>query len=64
MSIWGVSLATGKEFTYNPNNNSNTAILNHLRQSECNGDINSFEIIGRAKNDFFLRIKESLIRLI
>ena len=45
-------------YTYN---NNNTAILNHLRQSECNGDINDFEITGRAKNYFFLRIKGSLL---
>ena len=56
----GFSLATGKEYTYNPNNNN--AILNHLRQSEYNRDINDFEIIGRAKNDFFLRVKASLLK--
>ena len=30
------------------------------RQSESNGDINDFGIIGRAKNNFFLGINESL----
>lgn len=57
----GVSLRTGKEFTYNPNNNNNTSILNHIRQSDCNGEFNDFAIIGQARNDFCLRIKESLL---
>ena len=46
----------------NPNNNNNSTILQHLHQSEeCNGELNDFEIIGKAKNDFCLRIKESLL---
>ena len=58
----GLSLRTGNEYTYNPNNNNNSGILDHLHQSEeCNGDLNNFEIIGRANNDFYLRIKESLL---
>ena len=58
----GISLRTGKQFTYNPNNNNNSGILEHLHQSdECNGNLESFEIIGRANNDFYLRIKESLL---
>ena len=58
----GLSLRTGKKFTYNPNFNNNTAVLDHLNQSgECSGDLSNFDIIGRANNDFFLRIKESLL---
>ena len=58
----GLSIRTGKQFTYNPNNDNNSTILDHLHQSkECNGDVDNFEIIGSAKNDFFLKIKESLL---
>ena len=58
----GLSLRTGNEFTYNPNNVNNTGILEHIHQSEgCNGRLEDFEIIGGAKNDFFLKIKESLL---
>ena len=58
----GLSIRTGKEFTYNPRNNNNSAILDHLHQSDgCNGSLDHFEIIGCADNDYFLRIKESLL---
>ena len=58
----GVSLRTGKKYTYNPNNSNNSRILDHLHQSEeCTGDLTNFEIIGKANNDYFLRIKESLL---
>ena len=32
----GISLATHKKFTYNPHNNNNTAVLNHLNCNKCN----------------------------
>ena len=57
----GVSLLTGKKYAYTPNNNNNnnSTILQHLHQSE---ELNDFEITtGKAKNDFCLRIKESLL---
>ena len=58
----GLSLRTGKKYTYNPNNGNNSIILDHLHQSEeCNGNLDNFEIIGKANNDYFLRIKESLL---
>ena len=58
----GISLRTGNQFTYNPNNNNNSGILEHLHQrDECNGNLECFEIIGMANNDFFLRLKESLL---
>ena len=58
----GISVATGKEFTYNPKNTNNTSILDHLHQSRgCHGSLDNFELIGGAKNDFCLRIKESLL---
>ena len=56
----GISLATGKKFTYNPNNVNNTAILNHVN-SNCIGNKDNFKIIGNAKNDFILCLKESLL---
>ena len=58
----GLSLRTGKRFTYNPNNNNNSGILDHIScQNSCHGNIENFKIIGGACNDFFLRIKESLL---
>ena len=58
----GLSYRTEKKYTYNPANSNNTTVLNHINQkSTCKGTLDSFDIIGRARNDFFLRIKESLL---
>ena len=58
----GLSLRTGKKFTYNPRHNNNSGILDHINgQNNCHGDINNFKIMGKASNDFHLRIKESLL---
>ena len=58
----GLSLRTGKKFTYNPKHNNNSGILDHINNSNtCGGDLNNFKIIGRARNDFHLRIKESIL---
>ena len=57
----GVSLATGKKFTFNPNNKSNTAVLNHINCNNCNATQDNFRIIGSAKNDYTLCLKESLL---
>ena len=58
----GISYKTGKEFKYNPMCSNNTAVLNHLhRKDSCTGTLQSFDIIGMAKNDFFLKIKETLL---
>ena len=57
----GTSLRTFKPFTYNPKNNNNTAVLNHIQKCKCKVSIDDFCIIGSAKNDFHLRIKESLV---
>ena len=46
----------------NPKNRNNSGILEQLHHlGDCSRDINSFEIIGGARNDFFLCIKESLL---
>ena len=58
----GISLRTGNRFTYNPKQNNNTAVLNHLHECKCNLSIYNFKIIGSAKNDYLLcLLKESLI---
>ena len=58
----GKSLLTDKLYTYNPKHNNNSGILDHLHEKdECNGTLDDFEIIGKANNDYFLRIKESLL---
>lgn len=57
----GVSLRTGVPYTYNPRNNNNTAVLNHIHACKCAVTNNDFTIIGSARNDYQLRIKESII---
>ena len=57
----GISLATGKKYTYNPNNGNNTAILNHINRKKCVGKQENFKIIGSAKTDTLLCIKETLL---
>ena len=57
----GLSLRTGKQYTFNPKNNNNTAVLNHLHKCNCDASLHDFRIIGSARNDYHLRIKESLI---
>ena len=57
----GVSLRTGKKYTFNPNNNNNTTVLTHLNCTSCNASLEDFCIIGSAKTDELLCIKESLL---
>ena len=58
----GLSLRTGKKFTFNAKNSNNSNILEHINtQSCCQGNIANFKIVGNASNDYFLRIKESLL---
>lgn len=58
----GLSYRTGKRLTYNPQCSNNTAVLDHINQSDqCCGTLDSFRLIGGARNDFFLKIKESLL---
>ena len=57
----GISLLTGNTYTFNPNNKNNTAILNHINHTSCNGNHENFRIIGSAKNDYQLCVKETLL---
>ena len=57
----GLSLVTGKKFTYNPNNINNTAVLNHTNDSNCHATLDNFRIVGSANNDYTLCLKESLL---
>ena len=58
----GLSIRTGKKLTYNPKNKNNTAVLTHIHQSDsCCGNLDSFKIVGGARNDFYLKIKETLL---
>ena len=58
----GLSYKTGNKYAYNPRISNNTTVLNHINQSpQCCGTLDSFDIIGSARNDFLLRIKESLL---
>ena len=60
----GISLKTGKEFTFNVKNKNNSTILSHINQNhECklNSTFENFNIIGNASTDGYLCIKESLL---
>ena len=58
----GISLATGKKFTFNPLNKNNSAILSHINcKTKCIGKEENFKIIGSARTDPLLCIKETLI---
>ena len=57
----GLSLLTHNKYTYNPQNVNNTAVLNHINCKKCVGKQENFKIIGSAKTDFLLCIKETLI---
>ena len=48
----GISLTTGKNCTCNPKNNNNI---------NCNATLDNFRIIGSARNDYTLCLKESLV---
>ena len=47
----GISLTTGKNYTFNPKNNNNTAVLNHINCNNCDATLDNFCIIGSARND-------------
>ena len=57
----GNSLATGKRYTFNPDNINNTAVLNHINCNNCHATLDNFRVIGSAKNDYTLCLKESLV---
>ena len=57
----GTSLKTNKPYTYNSENSNNTAVLTHIHSCKCEASMDDFKIIGSAKNDYHLRIKESII---
>jgi len=55
----GLSYITGKPRKYNAQ--TTTAVREHLRTSQHIADFDNFKILGNAKNDFRLQIKESLL---
>ena len=57
----GISLSTDNNYTYNPKYNNNTAVLNHINYNNCNATLDNFRVIGGARYDFLLRLKESLL---
>ena len=59
----GLSLRTHKRYTFNPKNSNNTAVLSHINTGPCinTGNKENFRIIGSAKNDHLLCIKETLL---
>ena len=57
----GISLCTGANYTYNPKNGNNTAVLNHINKCNCKANLDNCQVIGSARNDFLLCLKESLL---
>ena len=57
----GISLTTEKNYTFNPKNNKNTAVFNHINCINCDATLDNFRIIGSARNDYTLCLKESLV---
>ena len=57
----GTSLATGNKYTFNPKNSNNTAVLDHINCNNCDATSDNFRIIGSARNDYTLCLKESLV---
>ena len=57
----GISLTTGNNYKYNPNNKNNTTVLNHINCNNCEATVDNFRIIGSARNDYTLCLKESLV---
>ena len=57
----GISLCTGENYTYNPKNGNNTAVLNHINKCNCKANLDNCQVIGSARNDFLLCLKESLL---
>ena len=54
----GISKLTNKPFTFN--SKTATTVGEHINSHGHPADSDSFRIIGQAKNDFHLKIKESL----
>ena len=60
----GTSLTTGKKFTFNPNNPSNSGILKHIncnKKCKDKGKADNFKIIGSVRTDVLLCIKKTLL---
>ena len=55
----GISLRTGKKFSFNNNNKNNSAVLTHINTKCCdqNASIQNFSIIGSAETDEFSVLK-------
>ena len=51
----GISPTTGKNYTFNPKNNNNTVVLNHINCNNCDTTLDNFRIIGSARNDYVLK---------
>ena len=55
----GVSILTGNNLTYN--DQSASAVRKHCHQNNHESMVNDFKIIGSARNNFHLLLKESII---
>ena len=55
----GISVLTGNNLSYNEN--KATAVRKHIHDCNHASCIDDFQIIGRARNIYFLKIKESIV---
>ena len=55
----GILVLTGNNLSYNENNA--TAVRKHIHDRNHASCIDDYQIIGRARNNYFLKIKESIV---
>ena len=52
----GISLSTGANYTYNPKNGNNTAVLNHINNCKnCNASLNNCRLVQKTIFYYALR---------
>ena len=54
----GISVLTNNDYSYN--DNTATAIRKHIHNCNHVSSVDDFQIIGTARNNYHLRIKESI----
>ena len=54
----GMSISTNRNYTYKEN--TATAVRKHIHNCNHDSNVNDFKIIGTARNNFHLLLKESI----
>ena len=55
----GISILTNNNYSYNQNTAS--AVRKHIHECNHLSSVNDFQIIGTARNNYYLKIKESIV---